>query len=356
MEKKVIKNFSPSWFAVVMSTGIIPIDLCLAKSSVPFYSTLAKIFFVLSTLVFVALFIPWIIRFFTNMDEIKKDLRHPVLGSFFPTVAIATLILAIDFLRIGESFLGKELALKIALILFVIGTIGVFLFGFIILPLTYISDNINLQHANFGWFIPPVSHLIIAVVGLDLVPHYKNTVLGNNIFIISLIGAGIGMFLYLFVGAIVYHRYIYHEMPMPKLASTFFIGMSPTAILTIILVKLVAASKFVSYNINVGAISSVSKVLGIAFWGFSIWWFIISLIVLVHHIKSKQLPYALSWWAFIFPIGALGVSTGAINKLVHFKYFIYFLNGIDIVLLAMWLFIGIKTIKGIVNGTVFEAH
>ena len=46
-------------------------------------------------------------------------------------------------------------------------------------------------------------------------------------------------FLFLFVGAAVYHRYVYHELPPARFAPTFFIGIAPTAVAAVALFKLI---------------------------------------------------------------------------------------------------------------------
>lgn len=56
--------------------------------------------------------------------------------------------------------------------------------------------------------------------------------------LISLISLGVGFFLFLFVGAAVYHRYVYHEPPPTQFSPTFFIGVAPTAVAAIALFKL----------------------------------------------------------------------------------------------------------------------
>ena len=116
------------------------------------------------------------------------------------------------------------------------GAAGIYGMGFVILLGIFRNRGIQLQHANFGWFIPPVSKLIIPVAGFELAavfPQHLELTFG-----LSMISLGVGFFLFLFVGAAVYHRYVYHDLPMSRLAATFFIGMAPTAIIAVILFKM----------------------------------------------------------------------------------------------------------------------
>ncbi|MGM0508711.1 MAG: hypothetical protein ACQERZ_06035 [Fusobacteriota bacterium] len=353
-----VKRFIPSWFSVIMGTGILPIALMLGKAEVPMYETIAKIGFGLALVLFIMILIPWLLRFFMYPGEVKKDFLHPVLGSFFPTMPISLLTLSIGFLVVGEelSFLSEHASVKIATWLFILGTIGIIVLGLIILPIVFTAKKIDLQHANFGWFIPPVSHLFITIVGLDLLNYYPNSTMGDGLFLISMIAFGIGSVLFIFVGSAVYHRYTYHELPASKLAATFFIGMVPTAKITIISAKAHKSLAFTSYDLNMDVIQTIAKLVGLIAWGFSIWWFLLAVVVLLEKVVKKDLPFALSWWAFAFPIGALAVSTGAIGKIVPNILFTVILHILIVIFLIVWVTNLINTYKGIKRESCFEEH
>lgn len=354
--KKIIERFVPTWFSLVMGTGILPVALMLGSNWVPMYKPLAEGFFVLSIVLFFIILVPWSLRFVMYPKAVKKDLFHPILGSFFPTMPISLLILSVDFLTIGEniSIIGKDLAIEIAVWLFILGTIGIIILGLIILPIMFIGENIDLKHANFGWFIPPVSHLFITVVGLSLMKYYPKSSAANALFLVSMIGFGIGMMLFIFVGAIVYHRYTYHELPPSSIASTFFIGIAPSATVAIISVKAYGALMFTTYSLNMEVVHTLAKLSGIIFWGFSIWWFLMAVIMLLEKIIKNDLPFALSWWAFVFPIGALAVSTGVINKILPNIIFPIILQILIVIFLLIWLMTLVNTLLGIKNRKLFK--
>ncbi len=355
---KRIERFIPSWFSVIMGTGILPIALMLASKWVPIYKPLAKGFFVLSIVLFFIILVPWLLRFFMYPEAVKKDLFHPVLGSFFPTMPISLLTLAVAFLTVGGhiSIIGENLSVKIATWLFIVGTIGIIFLGLIILPIMFTGENIDLKHANFGWFIPPVSHLFITIVGLDLIKYYPKSSVADTLFLVSMIAFGIGIMLFIFVGSAVYHRYTYHELPASSIASTFFIGMVPTAKVAIISVKAYSALEFTNYNFNMEVVHTLAKLIGIVSWGFSIWWFVMAIIILLEKIIKNDLPFALSWWAFAFPIGALAVSTGALNKILPNIIFPIILQILIIIFLFVWVITFVYTLIGIKNGSLFKEH
>lgn len=352
-----IKNFGPQWFSAVMGTGALSISMSVSSEHFAPFLFLSQFFLLFSIGMFIVFIIPWVIRFFTNFNNVKKDLFHPVLGNFFPTMPISLVVIGIAIERVGPSMFDVSVVNTISLYLFLIGSIGIFIFGWIILSIIFTNKKIKLEHANYGWFIPPVSHLIIPVLGFSLMKHYTDPAVDNVLFFMSMIGFGIGVLLFLFVGSIVYHRYIYHELPPSKLAPTFLIGIAPTSIITIILVKLMGGlSGFSLLGIDPSSISAEIKLISVMTWGFSLWWFVLFLFLFLYYVKKKDHPFVFGWWAYTFPFGAFVISNGAIANIIDFSFFNYMLQIGNILLLLLWSVVFYLTLKQVIKGDAFKSH
>lgn len=349
--RDIVKHFNPAWFASVMGTAVIPLALSFIKT--PIVRPVAAFFMVSSIVMFTIIFIPWLIRFFSDFEEVKKDFNHPIAGNFFPTMPISLIVLALDFLKYPDLLFPVHLSRSIALYLWIAGAIGIYLFGFIILTTIFKHRGIELSHANFGWYIPPVSKLIIPVAGFELVSHFPN--LMELTFGLSIISLGVGFFLFIFVGAAVYHRYIYHELPMSRFASTFFIGIAPTAIIGVIVFKMMHLFAHTNaLDISSEIFTPLAKLTLLVNWGFSLWWMVMAIIVTIYYIRQIELPYALSWWAFTFPLGAQCVATGIVKNMTKWS-FAGFSYGLTLALmLFLWFLVFVRTIKGIASGTLFQ--
>ncbi|MEA3363404.1 MAG: C4-dicarboxylate ABC transporter, partial [Thermodesulfobacteriota bacterium] len=77
------------------------------------------------------------------------------------------------------------------------------------------------------------------------------------------------------------------------------------------------------------------------------------LIVTLYYLTKVELPYALSWWAFTFPSGALCVSSGVAWKASQFGIIsnIYQFN--VAFLLLIWVLVFVRTMKGVRSGKIF---
>ena len=347
-----LKAFVPSWPSVIMGTGALTIALSLAGKVLPFLSYFASVFLIISTIMAVFILATWLLRVIHHPMQLWEDLKHPVTGSFVPTMPISLMILALVYIQVGPSLIGQDLAYSAACSLFWIGTAGIYLFSWIIIPLLFQNEKVSYDHGTFGWYIPPVSHLLIPVLGFDLL-HITHS--GDHISIImavSLISLGIGLTLFLLVGANIFHRYLYGSSPKGKMAPTIMIGLTPTAILAIILVKVIAMIQISPTSII--SASDLALWIGLPLWGFSMWWLVLSVIKITTFLIKDKPSFSLSWWAITFPLGTASISTGALNKLLKLPVMDSILVTMTLSLLVIWLIVTALTLKGLKNSTIFE--
>jgi len=301
---------------------------------------------------FICFLIPWTAKFFLYPANIRKDLNHPIAANFFPTMPIALILFSLNLKKYPTLFFSEPLSLNLAYYLWLLGTIGIYLMGFVILVHIFRHQEIKLNHANFGWYIPPVSKLIIPISGYELAAHFPAR--AEMMITISTASFGIGLFLFLFVGAAVYHRYIYHELPMSRFAATFFIGIAPPAIISVILFKIIHLFSHHNYMaINAEVIVTLCNFGIIMTWGFAAWWHVMAVIMIFYYLTRIELPYALSWWAFTFPSGALCVSSGVAWKVSQFPIIQIFYQYSVIFMLVIWAIVLVQTMKGVVSGRIF---
>ncbi|SHJ44317.1 C4-dicarboxylate transporter/malic acid transport protein [Malonomonas rubra DSM 5091] len=346
----ITEHFNPAWFASVMGTAVIPLAISFIKAS--WVQPLAMVFLIFSAILFFAFLMPWTAKLFLYQASVKKDLNHPIAANFFPTMPISLILFSLNLMKFPTMFFSKETSLILAYYLWLFGSLGIYLMGFIILTHIFRHQEIKLNHANFGWYIPPVSKLIIPIAGFELAAKLADK--AEFAITLSMISLGVGFFLFLFVGAAVYHRYIYHELPMARFAATFFIGIAPTAIISVILFKMIHLFEHHAYfGISGEVFTPIAKIGILTTWGFSAWWFIMAVIVISYYLKVLQLPYALSWWAFTFPSGALCVSSGVAWKITNVGLIQNFYYLAVIFLLVVWTLVLLRTAKGVISGKIF---
>ena len=336
---QVIKNFTPSWFASVMGTGILAITSLFYSQYIPFLKNLAYILFYFNIILFFTLLIPWILRWIFFKKEALKDLEHPVLSNFYATIAIGMLVLAADFIVIGRNIEMGE-------VFWFAGTLFTVFFGILTPYIMFKGEHVKLDHINPAWFIPPVGLIVIPIAGSLIIPHVSGMV-REFVILFNYFGWGAGFFIYLSLLAIAMYRFILHR-PLPNiLAPTIWINLGPIGAGTVALVNLVKNSSFIT-------IQKPFFVFGFLFWGFGIWWVIMAIALTLHYIKRLKLPYAMSWWAFTFPLGAYVAASHTISLLFRLQLIDYIGFVLYLLLIGFWLITLFKTSIYAYHGTLFN--
>jgi len=327
-ESNFIKNFAPSWFASVMGTGILAITSRFYSQYVPFLNDAAVLLFYFNIVLFFVLLIPWVLRWLLYTKNALSDLEHPILSNFYATIAIAMLVLSANFTIIGENvFIGE--------IFWFVGTGLTIFFGLLSPFIMFRGEHVTIDHINPAWFIPPVGLIVIPIPGSLIISQYSGFIREFVIFL-NYFGWGAGFFLYMALCAICMHRFILHR-PLPNiLAPTIWINLGPIGAGTVALINLVKNSTFITMK-------EPFFVFGLIFWGFGIWWALMAIIMTLYYISKMRLPYALSWWAFTFPLGAYVAASHSVATIFHLAIVDFIGFGLYLLLVFLWSITLIKT-------------
>lgn len=358
LSENVVRYFGPQWFGSVMGTGALAIAFSLVSdcSGVYVLNDLARIFTGLTIVLFVVYLIPWTVRFFTHWGHVLADIKHPIRGQFFPTMPISIILIGIDLAVTFKGVLSTSTLMPVVSILFFVGSIGIFIAGFSLLLVMFVNKEIGVEHGVFAWYIPPVSYLIIPVLGFILAGgYYAGTEVGTAICLLSVFALGIGVLMFLFFGAIILYRYTYGSLSKGELAPTFIMGLAPTSVLVIVFARFLHALNMGSIlGLHGEGLISIFKFLSFSVWGFSAWWFVLTLFVLVYYVKKMEHPFSFTWWAYTFPLGAFAISSGAVNQLFPHLIFSAFLVGGTALLFLVWFVVFALTVRMVIRGEAFR--
>jgi tellurite resistance protein TehA-like permease len=106
---------------------------------------------------------------------------------------------------------------------------------------------------------------------------------------------------------------------------------------------------------NLGVIASVDLAyLGAAIiWGFGVWVIGIIGMISFYHIRRGGIPFSLGWWAFIFPLAAYTIASQKISIIFSTPLTYWFSAILTILLILLWLYVSINTVKGVLSGKLF---
>ena len=338
---EIIKNFTPSWFASVMGTGILAITTLFYSKYLDWLKPIATALFYFNVGLFSFLCIPWLLRWLLFPKSAFADFKHPVVSNFYPTIAIGMLVLASNFLVIGKNLLVGE-------IFWFIATGFTLIFSISIPGVMFMSKHVKLEHINPAWFIPPVGLIVIPISGSILIQHFTGF-WQELVLFLNYVGWGAGFFIYIALLAVCLYRFILYR-PLPNvLAPTIWINLGPIGAGTVALYNLITNSYFISAK-------EPFYVFGLIFWGFGIWWVIMAVVITIYYVHKITLPYAMSWWAFTFPLGAYVASSHLVATQFNITLIDYIGFALYWLLVGLWSLTLIRTAINTYKGKVFASN
>ncbi|MEZ0537550.1 C4-dicarboxylate ABC transporter [Caldicellulosiruptoraceae bacterium PP1] len=336
--KNIIKNFWPSWFVVNMGTGIV-INLFSALK----FSSISYILTILNISLFFSIFVIWIIRWFVFFQDVKNEFKNLSLSNFFVTMPISLMILGLN-VQANSNYFGSKFTVYFSLISFVLGICLMLIFSVAITANQFISENVSHEMSNFSWFMAPVGNLIVSVLGYEIGNKIENNYLRDYIISTSSLFFGIGLFLFFVYLPILKNYYIMNSKIYNKAFPTTFILLAPIGAIIVAFISLLNNIK----TIIIINLLDIFKFIIIGIWGFG-FWILLLLIVLTFFAYKKSVPFSLTYWAYVFPLGIFALATLRLNKFLSYGIFKEIGILLSIVTIFLWLIIFILTIVNVFN-------
>lgn len=335
----ISRSFAPGWFAAVMGTGVLALTTHSLSGRWPVLAPAAQGLHWFNVLLFCLLAVPWLSRWLHHRDAALATLKHPVQASFYPTFAIAMLVLAAQFLAIaGMSF--------VAVLFWWGGTALVFLFSFAVLFHMFRGEHVGMEHVTPAKFIPAVGLVVIPVAGGPLL-EVQTGLLREIGLLVNILGLGAGVMMYVGLLGMTLQRKILAKPAIGVLTPTAWIHLAPLGVIPVSLLNVLDHLPFAVPNEPFLFIS-------LLLWGFGVWWLVMATLLTVAGRRAGQMPFSLSWWGLTFPLGAFVAASLRLAPLTH-------LESVDLVgvvcwglLLIFWVLILWRTLRGVISGAVFH--
>jgi tellurite resistance protein len=309
-----LQHFPISFFAVVMGLAGFAIATHRIEAWLQAGPRASLILAAVAALVFVITAGVYGAKAVRFPHAVKEEWQHPVRLSFFATVSISLILLSLTVLAVLPA---------IALPLWLAGS-GLHLYATLVIVSTWIGHrSFETPHLNPAWFIPAVGNILVPLTGVGL-----------GFVEVSWFFFAVGLLFWIVLMTLVFNRLIFHH-PLPeRLLPTLMILVAPPAV------------AFLSYlRLTGGTLDPFARVL---YYGAVV----LFLIVISQGRRLVRLPFALSWWAYSFPIAALTTATAvyaqAIGSPVLTAAFVAFYG----LLCAVIAVLAVKTIIAMGRGEI----
>lgn len=328
-----LKRFSPSYFALVMATGIISIAAHLLD-----VGALAVTLFVFNVCAYVVLWLMTGLRLARHRNELLADLISHERGFGFMTIVAGTAVLGAQMVVIADRPAIATALLVLAIVLWLVLTYAIFT------ALTIKPDKPSLAAAIGGdWLLAVVATQSIAVLTELLSVHWDGSLrLAASFFALSMWLWG-GM-LYIWIASLILFRYALLRFAPADLAPTYWITMGAMAISALAGSLLIAGASQVPF---LASLRPFLEGFTVVFWATGTWWIPMVAILTVWRYVYRRLPFEYDplYWGAVFPFGMYAVATFRMAEAMD----LHFLDAIPPLFLAIALVAWLATLAGLVR-------
>jgi tellurite resistance protein TehA-like permease len=327
---------SPSYFALVMATGIIAIGADLLGWTVLSWGLLA-----LSIAFYLLLCLLTIGRAIAHPGALLADLTDHQRAFGFMTAVAGTCVLGSEMVLITEHFTIATVLLIAGAVLWLLLTYTIFT------ALTIKDDKPSLVDGiNGGWLLAVVATQSIAVLTALLAAHWGQPLRLHANFVALSMWLWGGM-LYIWIISLIFFRYTFLRFSPSDLAPPYWINMGAMAI------SVLAGSTLIDNAPDAPFLHSLQPFLEgytVLYWATGTWWIPIIAILAVWRYGYRRLPFEYDplYWGAVFPMGMYAVATYQMAESMSLD----FLDTIPPVFLVIALAAWLLTVTGMIRSVV----
>ncbi|MCG8925876.1 TDT family transporter [Lentzea sp. CC55] len=318
--------FGPNLFASVMGTGIV----ATAGAVMPGLRTAATCVWALAAALLVFLVAAAARRW--TWSAVRAQLADPVMAQFWGAPPMALMTVGTGALLLGRDWIGLPAALAVDWALWTVGTL-LGLATSVLVPLRMIGSG---ERAFGGWLMPVVPPMVSAASGALLAGHLPEGPPRQALVLGCYALFGVSLFATVVIVPQIWQRLVRHGPGAASTVPTLWIVLGPLG------QSITAANLLAGVPVLPGQ-TAFGVLYGTITWGFALLWTALAAAVTVRTAR-RGLPFALTWWSFVFPLGTLVTGTSALATRVPSAMF----TGVAVVLYGVlvlaWATVAVRTL------------
>jgi tellurite resistance protein TehA-like permease len=314
-----------------MGTGIVADAAVTLPGSVAGLRTAATVVWAGAVLLLIVLAVGY-----PRPRALRSHAADPVAAQFFGAPPMALLTVGAGALLLGRRVIGLDAALGVDWVLWSLGTfLG--LATACTVPYLMVTRHRFAPDAAFGgWLMPVVPPMVSAATGALLVPYAPPGQLRLALLLGCYALLGLGLVAALLVLAMIYGRLVHHDAPTGTIVPTVWIGLGALGQSVTALGALATAAPSTLPALYARGAEAFALLGGILVWGFALLWLALATGLTARTIRAG-LPFAPTWWSFIFPVGALVTATSTLAARTGSNLFVWPAVGFYVLLVTAWI-------------------
>ncbi|GMA34008.1 C4-dicarboxylate ABC transporter [Demequina litorisediminis] len=241
------------------------------------------------------------------------SLADPRIAPFFGAPPMAILAVGSATFTAAPGLAQTSVATAIDLSLWLVGTVLGLVVAVTIPARQFTSHRVGVADASPTWLLPVVTPMVSAATGASLVDRVSVDVVAHGLAWACLAMAGAAGFAAALTTGALWWRLAHHQHDDATTAPALWMVLGPLgqSVTAAAMLALHAPQALPSLA---GILSPVAILIGVPTLGFAVLWLCICAAV-TRRVSHGPLPYAMSWWAFTFPVGTLVTGASGVAAL-----------------------------------------
>jgi tellurite resistance protein TehA-like permease len=284
-----------------------------------------------------------------HRDQARAHLLDPATAPFYGCLSMALLAVGGGAMTVGRDWIGPRAALALDVVLFGAGT-AVGLAAAVAVPyLMAVRHRVRPEQATPVWLLPLVAPMVSAAQGPLLVPHLPPGQARETLLFACFALFGLSLLATLLMLPLVFARLVTGG-PLPlALTPTLFLVLGPLGQST------TAAGHFADVAPGVvpapyaDGFGIFAVLYGVPVMGFALLWLGLAT---VHVLRARRhgMGFAMTWWAFTFPVGTCVTGAASLARHTGLLAFGALADVLYAVLVAAFLAAATGTVRGLLSG------
>ncbi|MDH6580401.1 C4-dicarboxylate ABC transporter [Kitasatospora sp. MAP5-34] len=343
-----LRRLGPNWYAAVMGTAIVANGAAALPVRLPGLIGFAELVWALAAAALVLLIAGRAVHLTRHRATARTQLLDdPATAVFYGCPPMALLAVGFGTLAVGSRVIGTGPAVAIDLVLWGTGALYAVAVAAGIPYLMISRHRVSPLEANPTWLLPVVAPVVAGALGPALIPHLPGQWQAAMLYGCCLL-LGAGMLATLVLLPVVLTGLLHSKLPALVLTPSLFLVLGPLGQSTTAVNQLADATKSVLPG-AAGAALAAAVLYGLAAMGFALLWLLVAGAANLRALRA-EMPFAMTWWAFTFPVGTMVTGSAGLARHTGFGGFTALAVALFALLLATWATAAVRTVSGLISG------
>ncbi|MYT29849.1 MULTISPECIES: TDT family transporter [unclassified Streptomyces] len=348
-----VRHLGPNWYASVMGTAIVANAGAVLPLTAPGLRTAYLAVWALSALMLLTLLTARTVHWARHRDQARHHLLDPAVAPFYGCLSMALLAVGGGTLAVGRDLLGEPAAVAADAVLWTAGTL-VGLAAAVGVPYLMVARHrITQGSASPVWLLPVVAPMVSAALGPALIPHLPAGQPREAMLLACYALFGMSLLATLAIVPMVLSR-LFHHGPLPlALTPTLFLVLGPLGQSTTAVNNLADAAPGLVTPASAHAMSAFAVLYGVPVMGFALLWLALAAALVVRAVRHGM-GFAMTWWAFTFPVGTCVTGAATLARHTGLHAFGWLAIALYAFLVTAVAVAGTRTAHGLLRGTLLS--